>query len=120
MWLVSVLFKSCLQSQGHTLVSCGDWPAKKLGHAHEYNPTEHILQCNQSEPLENASRRIVDLMNENVIQHVHGKLSWSSLVIIYNMRTEVSEYPSHSFTYLPIYPHPHDIYYRQISEILFN
>ena len=27
--------------------------------------TEHILQCNQSEPLADASRRIVDLMNEN-------------------------------------------------------
>ena len=26
--------------------------------------TEHILQCNQSEPLANASGRIVDLMNE--------------------------------------------------------
>ena len=28
--------------------------------------TEHILQCNQSEPLAKASRRMVDLMNENV------------------------------------------------------
>ena len=27
--------------------------------------TEHILQCNQSEPLADASRRIVDQMNEN-------------------------------------------------------
>ena len=27
--------------------------------------TEHILQCNQSEPLGDASGRIVDLMNEN-------------------------------------------------------
>ena len=27
--------------------------------------TEHILQCNQSEPLAHASGRIVDLMNEN-------------------------------------------------------
>ena len=27
--------------------------------------TEHILQCNQSEPLANASGRIVNLMNEN-------------------------------------------------------
>ena len=26
---------------------------------------EHILQCNQSEPLADASGRIVDLMNEN-------------------------------------------------------
>ena len=29
--------------------------------------TEHILQCNQSEPLADASGRIVDLMNENYI-----------------------------------------------------
>ena len=28
-------------------------------------PTEHILQCNQSEPLADAIGRIVDLMNEN-------------------------------------------------------
>ena len=27
--------------------------------------TEHILQCNQSEQLADASGRIVDLMNEN-------------------------------------------------------
>ena len=27
--------------------------------------TEHILQCNQSEPLADARGRIVDLMNEN-------------------------------------------------------
>ena len=27
--------------------------------------TEHILQCNQSEPLADASGRIVDQMNEN-------------------------------------------------------
>ena len=27
--------------------------------------TEHILQCNQSEPLADASGRIADLMNEN-------------------------------------------------------
>ena len=27
--------------------------------------TEHILQCNQSEPLADAGGRIVDLMNEN-------------------------------------------------------
>ena len=28
--------------------------------------TEHILQCNQSEPLADAGGSIVDLMNENV------------------------------------------------------
>ena len=27
--------------------------------------TEHILQCNQTEPPADASERIVDLMNEN-------------------------------------------------------
>ena len=27
--------------------------------------TEHIIQCNQSDPLADASGRIVDLMNEN-------------------------------------------------------
>ena len=27
--------------------------------------TEHILQCNQSEPLADASGMIVDVMNEN-------------------------------------------------------
>ena len=27
--------------------------------------TEHISQCNQSEPLADASGKIVDLMNEN-------------------------------------------------------
>ena len=29
--------------------------------------TEHIPQCNQSEPLADASGKIVDLMNENVM-----------------------------------------------------
>ena len=28
-------------------------------------PTEHILQCNQLEPLADAGGRVVDLMNEN-------------------------------------------------------
>ena len=27
--------------------------------------TEHVLQCDQSEPLADASGKIVDLMNEN-------------------------------------------------------
>ena len=31
--------------------------------------TKHILQCNQSEPIADASGRIVDLMNENAL---HG------------------------------------------------
>ena len=31
--------------------------------------TEHIVQCNQSEPLADASGRIVDLMNENGVVH---------------------------------------------------
>ena len=29
--------------------------------------TEHILQCNQSEQLADASGRIMDLMNENAL-----------------------------------------------------
>ena len=31
--------------------------------------TEDILQCNQSEPLADASERIVDLMNENSVNN---------------------------------------------------
>ena len=31
--------------------------------------TEHISQCNKSEPLADASGRIVDLMNENDLSH---------------------------------------------------
>ena len=34
--------------------------------------TEHIPQCNQSEPLADASGRIVDLMNENAVVLVLG------------------------------------------------
>ena len=33
--------------------------------------TEHFLQCNQSEPLADASGRIVDLVNENGVQRAH-------------------------------------------------
>ena len=36
--------------------------------------TEHILQCSQSEPLADASGRIVDLMNEKASSIVGGKL----------------------------------------------
>ena len=35
--------------------------------------TKHILQCNQSEPLADASGRIVDLMNENGLHHAAGR-----------------------------------------------
>ena len=35
--------------------------------------TEHILQCNQSEPLADASGRIVDLMNENRVPNEEKK-----------------------------------------------
>ena len=35
--------------------------------------TEHILQCNQSEPLADASGRIVDLMNEYVYDPANTK-----------------------------------------------
>ena len=34
--------------------------------------TEHIPLCNQSEPLDHASGRIVDLMNENVTHRMHA------------------------------------------------
>ena len=37
--------------------------------------TEHILQCNQSEPLADASGRIVDLMNENDLWRVEGRIN---------------------------------------------
>ena len=33
--------------------------------------TEHILQCNQSNPRTDASGRIVDLMNENELDHAY-------------------------------------------------
>ena len=35
--------------------------------------TEHILQCNHSEPLADASGRIVDLKNENVGRGAHDQ-----------------------------------------------
>ena len=42
--------------------------------------TEHILQCNQLEPLADASGRIVDLMNENECWAASEPLArqWSS------------------------------------------
>ena len=36
--------------------------------------TKHILQCDQSDTLADASGRIVDLMNENVDKHVQDTL----------------------------------------------
>ena len=33
--------------------------------------TEHISQCNQSEPLVDGSGKMVDLMNENDIRQAH-------------------------------------------------
>ena len=35
--------------------------------------TEHILQCNQSEPLADASGRIENLMNENGVKQGGGQ-----------------------------------------------
>ena len=32
--------------------------------------TEHIPQCNQSEPLADASGRVVDLMHDNVLAKI--------------------------------------------------
>ena len=37
--------------------------------------TGHILQCNQSEPLADASGRIVDLMSENGMTPVWIKIN---------------------------------------------
>ena len=37
--------------------------------------TEHILHCNQSEPLADASGRLVDLMNENAFEAEPGAIS---------------------------------------------
>ena len=74
------------------------------------------LDVQKLSPLENTE------IGTALIPHVHGKLSRSSLVIIY-MCKKVSDYHSHSFTYLPIFfhpPPPYDIYYQQISEILSN
>ena len=67
-------------------------------------------------PLENTK------IGTALIHHLHGTLSWFSLVIFY-MCKKTSEYPSHSLTYSPIYfhlpppPHSDDVYYQQISEI---
>ena len=33
--------------------------------------TEHISQCNQSEPLADTSEKMVDLMNENDIEYAN-------------------------------------------------
>ena len=44
--------------------------------------TEHILQCSQSEPLANASGRIVDLMNKNDRDQVVVLLS-AMLILVY-------------------------------------
>ena len=73
------------------------------------------LDMPQLSPLENTE--ICTALIPHV-HHVHGELSWSSLVIIY-MCKKVSEYPN-----LPIYPpppsHPDDIYYQRMSEILLS
>ena len=42
--------------------------------------TEHILQCNQSEPLADASGRRVDLMNENGVFHAAFEISHTIIV----------------------------------------
>ena len=62
-------------------------------------PDSFHLDVHKLSPLEKTE------LGTALIHHIHGKLSWSSLVIIY-MCKKVSEYPSHSFTYLPIYIHP--------------
>ena len=57
----------------------------------------HTLDIQKVSPLENTE------IGTALIHHVHVKLSWSSLIY---MCKKVSEYPSHSFTYLPIYFQP--------------
>ena len=47
--------------------------------------TEHMLLCNQSEPLADASGRIVDLMNENWINHETACLIFHCLAILTNL-----------------------------------
>ena len=76
------------------------------------------LDMLQLSPLENTE--ICTALIHHV-HHVHGMLSWSSLVIIY-MCKKVSEYPNHSFSYSPIYfpPPPDVIYYQRMSEILLS
>ena len=64
----------------------------------DFHTLRHVRYKNVS-PLENAE------IGTALIHHVYVKSSWSSLVIIHMCKT-VSEYPSHSFTYLPIYFHP--------------
>ena len=54
------------------------------------------LDIPQLSPLENTE------IGTALLHHVHGTLSWFSLVIIY-MCKKMFEYPSHSFTYSPIY-----------------
>ena len=44
--------------------------------------TEHILQCNQSEPLADCSGRIVDLMNENGSNCKTRRFKWHSEVLL--------------------------------------
>ena len=53
-------FNFRLSSLGKALCDMGEIQVKFMNIS-----TEHILQCNQSEPLADASRRIVDQMNEN-------------------------------------------------------
>ena len=73
------------------------------------------LDVHKLSPLENTEIGIA------LIHHVHAKLSWSSLVIIY-MCKKWSNTPGirsliHAFT---LTLSPYDIYYQQISEILSN
>ena len=60
------------------------------------------LDIPQLSPLENTE------IGTALLHHVHGTLSWFSLVIIY-MCKKMSEYSSHLFTHLfspPPPPHP--------------
>ena len=63
--MYSLVWPCGLECQGHHFCQVLPfWTDTKSGQIHEY-VSEHILQCNQSEPLADASGRKVDLMNEN-------------------------------------------------------
>ena len=71
--------------------------------------TEHILQCNQSEPL---ARRIVNLMHENDFVHmcIHDELSKSVVCVI----TSIMSVPL-TISHICMYSHTFCIYGMHVS-----
>ena len=58
--------------------------------------TEHILQCNQTEPLSTSVRRIVDLMNENASE----RMTWLRITLPRTCHTDtVYQYRLSMFDY---------------------